>query len=131
MAGSDTYASIGHAADSAFTANPHVRRVRPLGPDSFLVIIPRYQEFTPTALSLAQRGVRFTDIAGNRTIVVSLLAPRSFTWGADEGTILFSVDVLTDPHRQRLVVQGPVASLHALLGAWRRRGLDVEHIYDY
>jgi len=131
VAGTDTYASIAHAADSAFTANPHVRRVRALGPDSFLVIIPRYQEFTPTALSLAQHGVRFTDVAGNATIVVSLLAPRSFTWDPHEGTILFSMDLLTDPQRQRLVVQAPVASLHALLVAWRRRGLEVEHIYDY
>src|SRR5207253_2236885 len=65
--------------------------------------------------SLAQRGVRFTEIAGNATIVVSLLAPRSFTRDPDEGTTLFSVDLLTDPQRQRLVLQAPVASLHALL----------------
>ena len=131
VAGTDTYAWIEHAGDSAFAANPHVQRVRALGRDSFLVIIPRYQEFTPTAMSLAQQGVRFTDIAGNEDIVVSVLAPRSFAWDLDQGKPLFAADVLTNPQVERIVLQAPVPSLHTLLAALRRRGLEVEHIYDY
>lgn len=131
VAGADTYAWIERAADSALAANPHVRRVRALGRDSLLVIIPRYQEFTPTALSLAQRGVRFAEVAGNGEIAVSVLAPRSFTWDLDQGKALFGSDVLTQPQLKRVVVQAPVPSLHALLAALRQRGLAVEHIYDY
>ena len=108
-----------------------MQRVRALGRDSFLVIIPRYQEFTPTAMSLAQQGVRFTDIAGNEDIVVSVLAPRSFAWDLDQGKPLFAADVLTNPQVERIVLQAPVPSLHTLLAALRRRGLEVEHIYDY
>ncbi len=131
VAGSDTYAWIENAGDSVFAANPHVRRVKAVGRDAYLVIIPRYQEFTPTAMRLAQRGVRFAEVAGNREIMVSALAPRSFTYDLDQGKALFSADVLTQPQRKRLVLEAPVRSLHTLLAALLKRGLEVEHIYDY
>ena len=131
IAGTDTYAWIEHAGDSVFAANPHVRRVKTVGSDSYLVIIPRYQEFTPTSMRLAQHGARFADVAGNSEIVVSALAPCSFTYDLDQGTALFSTDVLTQPQLKRVVLRVPVPSLHTLLPALQRRGLQVEHIYDY
>jgi len=95
------------------------------------VIIPRYQEFTPTAISLTRAGVRFRDIAGNREIVLSVIAPRSFTYDLKDGEILFSSDVPTNPAVKRVVLRTSVSSLHALLAALRQRSFAVEHIYDY
>ncbi len=131
VAGSDTYAWIENARDSVFAANPHVRRVKAAGRDGYLVIIPRYHEFTPTALRLAQRGVRFADVAGNSEILVSALAPRAFSYDLAEGKALFSADILTQPQRKRLVLEAPVQALHRLLAVLQQRGLEVEHIYDY
>ncbi len=131
VAGTDTYAWIEHAADSALAASPHVRRVKAVGRDAGIVIIPRYQEFTPTAIELARRGVQFTEVAGNGEIVLSVLAPRSFHYDLDRGNVLFSTIVLTQPQLERMVVQTPVASLHTLLPALQKSGLQVEHIYDY
>ena len=131
VAGTDTYARIDNASDSVFVAHPHIRRVKPIGRTSYIVIIPRYQEFTPTAISLAHAGVRFRDIAGNREIVISVIAPRSFTYDLNDGEILFSSDVPTNPALKRLVCRTSVPSLPALLAALRQRRLTVEHIYDY
>ena len=131
VAGSDTYAWIEQARDSVFAANPRVRRVKAVGRDGYVVIIPRYHEFTPTATRLAQRGVRFVEVAGNGEILVSALAPRSFSDELYPGKVLFSADVLTEPQRKRLVFEAPVQSLHTILAAVPQRGLELEHIYDY
>lgn len=131
VAGTDTYAWLENARDTVWVENPHVRRVRQAGPGSYLVIIPRYQEFTPTAIRLAERGVRFAEIAGNHEIVLSVLAPDPFSSDLAPGQVLFSSRVLSQPGRERLVVLSPVAGLHTVLAALRARGLEVEHIYDY
>ena len=72
-----------------------------------------------------------TEVAGNGEIVVSVLAPWSFTYDLDQRKALFSADVLTQPQLERVVLQAPVQSLHTLLATLVRRGLEVEHIYDY
>lgn len=131
VAGTDTYAWVENVRDSAFVLSPHVRRVRQAGPRSYLVIIPRYQEFTPTAIRLVERGVRFREIAGNDEIVLSALAPDSFAYSLAQGQMLFSSEVLSQPGRKRLLLQAPVRSLHTVLPELHSRGLDIEHIYDF
>jgi hypothetical protein len=43
--------------------NSRIRKVKDAGPGSYIVIIPRYQEFTTVAEWLAGRDIHFVEIA--------------------------------------------------------------------
>ncbi len=127
----DTYAWIESAPDDLFATLPRIRKVKEVGPGSFIVVIPRYQEFTTIAAQLAARNVHFVEIAGNDEILLTIIAPRSYTYEGPEGQVLFSTGVLTRPDRQRIAVRTPVASLHSVLNHLAARSVTVEHIYDF
>jgi hypothetical protein len=97
-----------------------------------VVALPRYEAFTPAALTLLERGQRFQDIAGNDDVVVGLRAPDPGEVPLVSGaSIVGRQRLLTTPGRARVTVAVPVARLHEALAAWRKPGLTVEHIYDY
>ncbi|PYT11579.1 MAG: hypothetical protein DMG59_25970, partial [Acidobacteria bacterium] len=85
------------------------------GPQSFVVIIPRYQEFTTIVSRLAARNVHFVEIAGNDEILVTAIAQRAWTYSLSEGQFLFSADIPTAPDFKRIAVRSPVRSLHTVL----------------
>jgi hypothetical protein len=72
--GSDTYAWIENAPEHS-----RVRRVKVVGPKTFVAALPRYQEFTTVASQLARQGARFVEIAGNDAIALTVIAPRAWT----------------------------------------------------
>ena len=76
-------------------------------------------------------GVRFIDIAGNDEIVLSVWAPRDWTYDLPQGEVLFAQKVLTHGDLQRLVIRAPVQDLHALLAGLDARHLRIEHMFDY
>jgi len=123
--GSETYAWIDDAPN-----HPKVRRIKQVGPKSFLVVMPRYQEFTTVAQEIARQGARFVEIAGNEEIVLTLLTPVSWTGNLPQGKVLFKSGIPTQPDRQRVAMSVPVSSLHDLLNS-RPAGVELEHIYDY
>ena len=131
VAGSETYATLEHAADSVFAANPHIKVVQPLGNRAYVVIIPRYHEFTPTSLRLARQGVQYRDIAGNAWVAVSIVGPRAAADSLAPAQLLFSDPVVIHPDRQRIVIRAPVASLNTFLLKLERTGYTIEHIYDF
>lgn len=131
VAGSDTYATLEHAADSVFTANPHIKVVRPLGQGTYVVIIPRYHEFTPTSLRLARQGVQYRDIAGNSWVAVSIVGPTASPDSLAPAQVVFADDVVIHPDRQRIVIRAPIASLNGFNLKLERLGYTVEHIYDF
>src|SRR5262249_59737160 len=53
----ETYTWIENVSSQTLAEFPRVRVVKSMGADSYLVIIPRYQEFTTTASGLARRDV--------------------------------------------------------------------------
>src|SRR4029077_16830261 len=110
---------------------PQVKKVKQLGPQAFIVNIPRYQEFTHVALGLAENDVRFAEVAGNQDIPLAVLAPPSWHYGEAGGLQLFSTPVLTHPELHRVVIECEVTSLDAMLNTLRREGVAVEHLYDY
>ena len=101
------------------------------GPQSFVVIIPRYQEFTTIVSRLAARNVHFVEIAGNDEILVTAIAQRAWTYSLSEGEFLFSADIPTAPDFKRIAVRSPVRSLHTVLNDLANRGIKIEHVYDY
>lgn len=129
----DTYTWIENAPQSVFQEFARVKVVTEIRRDSYLVIIPRYQEFTDLAVSLAKRDVHFVQIAGNDEIMLSVVAP--VTWDYDlpseEANFFFDQDFLAQHDLKRIVLECPVRSLHSVLKNLTDRGIKIEHIYDY
>jgi hypothetical protein len=127
----ETYAAIDHADEAFVRSIPHVKIMDQIGPDAFIVDIPRYQEFTSIAEAMAEPGIQFTDIAGNSQITLSVLAPTSWRYSGDDATELFAHPVLTQPGTERIVIGCDVTNLSAVVEKLRAAGIPLEHIYDY
>lgn len=127
----ETYAWVKNADRAVLENVPHVRIVRQLGPQSFIVAIPRYQEFTDIAFALARRGVQFLDIAGNSQILVSVIAPQNWRYDRADARELFSNPILTRTGLQRVALGCSVSALHDVLPRLNSGGATLEHVYDY
>jgi hypothetical protein len=129
----DTYAWIENAPQSVFQDFPRVKKIKDLAPRSYLVTIPRYQEFTDLSVKLAQRDVHFAQIAGNEEIMLSVVAPQDWRLDlpAGEANLLFTDKSLTQPGVLRSVLECRVRSLHSVLNDVVSRGAKIEHVYDY
>jgi hypothetical protein len=127
----ETYASIDHADEAFVRSIPHVKMMEQIGPGTFVVDIPRYQEFTSVASAMAQQGIQFTDIAGNSQITLTVLAPAQWHYGAANARELFAQPVLTQPDAQRVVMGCNVRDLSAVIETLHAAKIPLEHIYDY
>ena len=125
-----TYARVVRAneRDLAAVAGSLVQRTR--GGD--LVKLPRYEAFTPAALALVERGARFVDIAGNRRVLVSVLAPATFDVRTlTEARLVARELTVSRPDQARFALEVSVPRLPEAIGQLRKAKLKVEHIYDY
>jgi hypothetical protein len=127
----DSYAWIDNAPESLLREFPHVKIVQETARQSYVVIIPRYQEFTDVAVKLAARDVRFQQIAGNEDIMLTVVVPKNWTYDlpVGEASLLFTEDILTQPGMKRIALESRVALLSAVLNHFT--GEEIEHIYDY
>lgn len=110
---------------------PGVRVLERFGPDDALVAMPRYQKFLGAAAALVKGGVRFVEIAGNRTILATVLAPAEWDGARLWGGALGSWPLLAEPDRTRFALAVPVPQLHRALADWAAQGVVAEHLYDY
>jgi len=91
-----------------------------------LILVPRYDAFMRQASTLAKRGARFKEIAGNDSIIlVSVLSRNDFD------KPLFEQPILTQPGWKRSALVVPVGELSAFLNGLDARGALLEHVYDY
>jgi hypothetical protein len=127
----ETYAWIDNANQTLLQELPREKMMRQVGPQAFIVDVPRYQEFTEIASALAERGVHFVEIAGNSEILVSVLGGNSWHYGDSGARQLFSNPVLTHPGTQRVILGCDVPSLHSVLQRLNSGGATLEHVYDY
>lgn len=129
----DTYAWIENVPDTLFVEFPRIKNVKQVAPQSYVVVIPRYQESTDLAVKLAQRDIRFVQIAGNDEILLTAVAPQNWNYDlpAGEGSLLFTEDFLTRSDMKRIALECPVRSLHMALKDLSARGVKIEHVYDY
>jgi hypothetical protein len=133
----DTYTWIENAPQTIFQEFPRMKvdqeKTKGLSRQSYVAVIPRYQEFTDVAVKLAAKDVHFVQIAGNDEIMITVIAPKNwyFDLPADEGSLLFSENFLTQPDVKRIAFECPVRSLHSVLNHLASRGIKIEHIYDY
>jgi hypothetical protein len=121
-----TYALIENAPEAVVSGIPTVQKVKSVGPDSFIVRMPRYQKFTDAARQLLHARARFAEIAGNRQIMVTAVMPADWSFQLPVGELLFSSEILTDRSSKRVALRVPVGDLGVIVGA-----LPVEHFYDY
>ncbi len=106
---SETNAWIDNASQAILNRTPRLKLVRQVGERAFIADIPRYQEFTGTAATLAEQGVQFVEIAGNSQILVSVLTPLSWHYDGPDAQQIFSAPIL-DPKIQRVVMRCDVPS---------------------
>ena len=94
-----------------------------------LALVPRYEAFTRYSTRLAARGVSFSEIAGNRSmILVTALVPAP--WRTD-AKVLFVQPILTRPQTKRVALVVPVGALADTLNGLVKDGAQVEHVHDY
>lgn len=129
----DTYTLVENAPPSLFHEFPRVKVAAEIGRDSYLVIIPRYQEFTDLAVSLAKRDVHFVQIAGNDEIMLTIVVPEDWNLDLppDEGSTLFTENLLTRHDEKRIALECTIRSLHSVLKNLSDPRIKIEHIYDY
>jgi hypothetical protein len=129
----ETYTWIGSAPESVVREFPRVKIVAETARQSYVVSIPRYQEFTDIAVKLAARDVRFEQIAGNDEIMLTVVAPKNWNYDlpASDGSLLFTESFLTQPDVKRISLECPVRSLDSVLNSFSTRSIKIEHIYDY
>jgi hypothetical protein len=124
------YARIDNAPAAVF-ADVRIKQVKQLGNGDYLVTLPRYEEFTTTALALTQKGVRLVDIAGNDEMLVTVLARRGISTTVPGARLIAAAPILTEPTMQRLAFSVQVKLLRDLAAHLAREGAVVEHLYDY
>jgi hypothetical protein len=107
--------------------DPRLAVVKPLPRGRTLVEAPRYAQFTDLAGKLAAARVSIDEIAGNRTIFVTILAPARMR----PADAMLAMPLGDRPGWWRYGVTVPVSDLTRWLGAARGRGATIEHVYDY
>ena len=129
----ETYTWVENAPETLFRDFPRIKNVKQVGPQSFVVSIPRYQEFTDRAVELAKRDVQFVQVAGNDEIMVTVVVPNGWTYDLPpgDGTLLFTENVLTQRGVKRVALECRVRALPSLLRHFAGAGIKIEHIYDY
>jgi hypothetical protein len=115
----------------AVLSDTRARKVRDLGQDTWILALPHYQGFTDDAPELAKEGMDLDEVAGNREILATFIAPKDWEYNLADGRLLFSMPLLNTPDFKRLAVQAPVSSLGGMLREAQAKGLRVEHLFDY
>jgi len=112
-------------------AEPRITKLRDIGDNATLIETPRYQEYTDILRRLGARGRNVLEIAGNRRILSTVIAPvqgRLATIGATE---IFSIPIQSRPGWRRIGLDTEVSALTRLIGAVEKQGAEFEHAYDY
>jgi FAD/FMN-containing dehydrogenase len=116
--------------DGVLNQYPEVKKIETDG-NYALVHVPRYDLFRDLAGKWAGQNLRYLEVAGNRTIFLTLIATKGdskfLTSGKIEG---FSI-VPTDSSKERLLVSMPISALMDVVGLAKSHQMFVEHVFDY
>lgn len=121
--------------DSDTAADPRIRRIRDVsaadGRRGVLIETPRYQAFTEIVRGFGERQRTLLEIAGNRRILTTVLAPADKPLSVPEAQEMFSLPIQSQPSLRRIGLDTPVSALASQVGAVERAGGRFEHAYDY
>jgi hypothetical protein len=111
-------------------AEPRLVLVRKEG-DLSVIDTPRYQEFTEILQKLGERGRDISEIAGNRSILVTVLSPQCAPFALEEFPTLFTLPVQARPGWCRYALDVRVPRLTFLFRGLAQTKYEVEHVFDY
>lgn len=112
-------------------AEPRIKPIRALTPQWQLVQVPRYKDFTEIVQRLLDRGYGLAEIAGNRDILITVIAPDAAKLDIDGTTELFSLAQDARPGFRRAGLKARIEQLVEINRALKARGAEIEHFYDY
>ena len=121
-------------SDSIAARHVKLKTIARLDSVHALIASPRYDEFRDALLELAAAndGVRISEIAGNKEILVTGIAPAAWASHDVIAAVEYSVPLPTDATRKRVVMRVPVSEILAVLRQLEsEKELAVDHIYDY
>ena len=118
---------------SAAPADSPVKVLEQLDAGHALAATPRYDGFRDAMLALARSGspLELEEVAGNREILLTGVAPRDWRYAGTRGRVEYALPMPADDSRKRVTVRVPTRQLIAWLGETLQSGLVVDHIYDY
>lgn len=111
-------------------ADPRIVVIGPASDGATIIETDRYQALTKILKDLAGRGGRFRELAGNRRILTTMLAPADAVPDLP-GTEVFSLPLQSRPDLRRIGLDTPVGDLARQMADAPRKGATVEHAYDY
>ena len=100
-------------------------------PDHVVIDTPRYRAFTRILENILRADGRVLEIAGNRSIMLSVLEPKSrAAWPVTVGELIARIPRDSFP-QNRLLVAVDLSDLEAFMLNLRVSGRRLEHFYDY
>jgi hypothetical protein len=93
--------------------------------------VPRFEAFRLLLPTLRADRVRLVEVAGNRTILVTVKAPVDWKPPANRGEVIGEWPLPTDHGRKRVGLAVPVARLQRVAKRLNAGGVTLEHVYDY
>ena len=112
-------------------ADQRIKKLRDLDDQKTLIETPRYQEFTDIVRRLGARGRSVYEIAGNRHILTTILAPDTATIITPRAKPLFVIPLQSRPGWRRIGLDTDVWALADQIGFVEKQGAEFEHAYDY
>lgn len=106
-----------------------VEIIEDLGDGNILIGVPRYEPFSAAVPALVEHGVEFVEIAGNDTLLLTLIAPEDWDDARLWGSVIHEWPILTEPGKKRVAVEVAVGRLHEVLPKFA--SIQIDHIYDY
>jgi hypothetical protein len=110
---------------------PRIKPIRTRTPEWQLVQTPRYKDFTEILLALLDKGVGIAEIAGNREIFLTVIAPNSAKLDVKDTSELFSLDLDARPGFRRAGLKAKVDRLVETVKDLKAKGVSIEHFHDY
>ncbi len=120
--------------DPQSNQDPSIEVLKITEDSSYVLRVPRYAAFNPTAVKLSAMGVEFKEIAGNNSaILLTILTINQSDLELNNSnyTTIFEQPIASQPQIKRIAIVTTVPYLSSLIKELARNNITPEHIYDY
>ena len=121
---------VEHPAQHSF-GDARIHIVKPIDRTTSIIRLPRYEAFTDVMRVVLQQPVKILSIAGNDEVFLTAIVPAPVVVPIPGTTLITSVPILTESPKVRVGLRMRVTALQDVVAELGRRGIVLEHIYDY